>query len=440
MLSVRGLTVEVGGTLVVEGAAFTVRAGDRVGLVGPQRRRQDLAAQGAGRHGRAEGRGDPAPGAVRLPAPGPPARPHPARPGHAARPRPRRPRPRRAGRAPRGAAPARWRRSPATSAWSPSGAGPTTRFEHAGGYAAESEARRLLAGLGLRGDRAERPDHRAVGRRAPAGRAGPHPVRRQRPADARRAHQPPRQRRPRLAARLPARLPGRADRHQPRPRAARRVDHPGAAPRPARRGRRRRAHRVQGHVLAVQGRPRARRGPAGQDRRPPADRDRPPADPRRPVGRQGQQGGVRQVARDPHRPHPVRGRRGARRPGAACGSACPTRPRRAAPRSPSTAWPRATATGPRCSTTSTFEVGPGRAPARARASTAPARPACCASSPARPRPTAAASTWGHQVGVGLLRAGARGHPGRRVAARPHGRGRARAARRRCGGGCSACSA
>jgi ATPase subunit of ABC transporter with duplicated ATPase domains len=34
MLSVRGLTVEVGGTLVVEGAAFSVRAGDRVGLVG----------------------------------------------------------------------------------------------------------------------------------------------------------------------------------------------------------------------------------------------------------------------------------------------------------------------------------------------------------------------------------------------------------------------
>ena len=34
MLSVRGLTVEVGGTLVVEGAAFSVRAGDTVGLVG----------------------------------------------------------------------------------------------------------------------------------------------------------------------------------------------------------------------------------------------------------------------------------------------------------------------------------------------------------------------------------------------------------------------
>ena len=34
MLSVRGLTVEIGGTLVVEGAGFTVRAGDSIGLVG----------------------------------------------------------------------------------------------------------------------------------------------------------------------------------------------------------------------------------------------------------------------------------------------------------------------------------------------------------------------------------------------------------------------
>src|SRR5512132_3956664 len=34
MLSVRGLTVDVGGTLVVEGAGFSVRAGDSVGLVG----------------------------------------------------------------------------------------------------------------------------------------------------------------------------------------------------------------------------------------------------------------------------------------------------------------------------------------------------------------------------------------------------------------------
>ncbi|MBA2496330.1 MAG: ABC-F family ATP-binding cassette domain-containing protein [Acidimicrobiia bacterium] len=34
MLSVRALAVEVGGTLVLEGAGFTVRAGDKVGLVG----------------------------------------------------------------------------------------------------------------------------------------------------------------------------------------------------------------------------------------------------------------------------------------------------------------------------------------------------------------------------------------------------------------------
>ncbi len=34
MLAVRGLSVEVGGTLVVEGASFTVRARDKVGLVG----------------------------------------------------------------------------------------------------------------------------------------------------------------------------------------------------------------------------------------------------------------------------------------------------------------------------------------------------------------------------------------------------------------------
>src|SRR6266496_2958068 len=34
MLQVRDLAVEVGGALVVEGASFTLRAGDKVGLVG----------------------------------------------------------------------------------------------------------------------------------------------------------------------------------------------------------------------------------------------------------------------------------------------------------------------------------------------------------------------------------------------------------------------
>ena len=34
MLQVRDLSVEVGGVFVVEGASFTMRAGDKVGLVG----------------------------------------------------------------------------------------------------------------------------------------------------------------------------------------------------------------------------------------------------------------------------------------------------------------------------------------------------------------------------------------------------------------------
>ena len=59
-----------------------------------------------------------------------------------------------------------------------------------------------------------------------------HPVRRQRRAAARRADQPPRRRRQGVAARLPAHLPRRAARHQPRPRPARRGDHPRAPPRP----------------------------------------------------------------------------------------------------------------------------------------------------------------------------------------------------------------
>ena len=73
MLSVRGLTVEIGGTLVVEGAAFTVRAGDQVGLVG---------RNGAGKTsllGVLGGMSDPRRASssdrgVRLPAPGAAAR------------------------------------------------------------------------------------------------------------------------------------------------------------------------------------------------------------------------------------------------------------------------------------------------------------------------------------------------------------------------------
>ena len=159
---------------------------------------------------------------ARLPALRPPAG-HCRRPRHhAPQPRAGRPGPGRAGRPPGGAAP-----QDGGPARRRAAGGPLSRahdaFEHAGGYAAESEVRSLLsAGPALRPGR--RCHHRPVGRRAPPGRVGPHPVLGQRPAAAGRADQPPGQRRPRVAAWVPAVLPGRADRHQPRPGAAGRVD------------------------------------------------------------------------------------------------------------------------------------------------------------------------------------------------------------------------
>ena len=81
-----------------------------------------------------------------------------------------------------------------------------------GGYAAESEAAEPR-----RQPRAARPGAapaaaHAVRRPAPAGRAGPDPVRRLADAAARRADQPPRRRLDRLAARPPQELPRRPDR------------------------------------------------------------------------------------------------------------------------------------------------------------------------------------------------------------------------------------
>ena len=191
----------------------------------------------------------PAGGGHRLPVPGPPPRRRPRR--HQL------PRPRALGSGARRGAPtgsrscgSRSRRTrPTANIDRFSDA--QERFEADGGYAAESEVRKLVDGLGLR-RRPPRPHpRRAVGWRAPPARAGPHPLRRQRAAAARRAHQPPRRRRPRLAAQVPARLPRRAARRQPRPRPARRGDHPRGPPRPRGGGGRRRARRVQGHVLAV---------------------------------------------------------------------------------------------------------------------------------------------------------------------------------------------
>jgi ATPase subunit of ABC transporter with duplicated ATPase domains len=154
VLSVRGLTVEIGGTLVVEGAAFTVRAGDSVGLVG---------RNGAGKTSLLKvlgGMASPKAGVIQRPdafgyLPQDPrldqipadrtAISHvlggrgldelsrrleelrlkmEAQPGDEA----------------------------LVAKWSKA----HDRFEHAGGYAAEAEARSLLSGLGLRADRTER--------------------------------------------------------------------------------------------------------------------------------------------------------------------------------------------------------------------------------------------------------------------------------------------
>ena len=77
-------------------------------------------------------------------------------------------------------------------------------FRTNGGYAADSEARAMAAGLGIGPDRIESPDRRAVRWRAAARRAGPDPVRRQRRAVPRRADEPPRRRRQGVADGLPA--------------------------------------------------------------------------------------------------------------------------------------------------------------------------------------------------------------------------------------------
>ena len=155
MLAVRNLSVEVGATLVVEGASFTIRAGDTVGLVG---------RNGAGKTSLLKVLGGMAPpkaGVVQRPEafgylPQDPkldgipddltplarvlggrgldeliARMEKARVAMEERPGD-------------DAAVVKWAKA-------------HDAFEHAGGYAAESEALRLLAGLGLRADRAERP-------------------------------------------------------------------------------------------------------------------------------------------------------------------------------------------------------------------------------------------------------------------------------------------
>ncbi|MBA2283321.1 MAG: ATP-binding cassette domain-containing protein [Actinomycetota bacterium] len=154
MLAVRNLSVEIGGTLVVEGAAFTVRAGDTVGLVG---------RNGAGKTSLLKvlgGMADPKAGAVHRPEAF----------GYL-------PQDPRLDGVPDDVTPvtrvlggrgldeigARVEKLLLAMEERPGDESVVARysrahddFEHAGGYAAESEARRLLAGLGLAADRAER--------------------------------------------------------------------------------------------------------------------------------------------------------------------------------------------------------------------------------------------------------------------------------------------
>ena len=126
---------------------------------------------------------------------------------------------------------------------------------------------------------------------APPRRAGPDPVLRRRDAAARRAHQPPRRRLDRLAARLPAQPQGRPRGDLPRRRAARGVRQPGAAPRRQPRGDRHLQHRLEGlprpardRREAPQARARQRRE-QGQDAHRPGQQD----------ARQGHQGPGRAV-------------------------------------------------------------------------------------------------------------------------------------------------
>ena len=155
MLSVRGLTVEVGGTLVVEGAALTVRAGDSVGLVG---------RNGAGKTSLLKvlgGMAEPKAGVIQRPEAFGylPQDPHLDQiPVHvtalthvlggrdldalAARLEELR---------------LKMEAQPGEEALVQKWSRAHDRFEHEGGYAAESEAKRLLAGLGLRPDRTNLP-------------------------------------------------------------------------------------------------------------------------------------------------------------------------------------------------------------------------------------------------------------------------------------------
>ena len=270
-LEVRGLEVEAGGRTVVDDLSFTVRDGEKMGVVGRNGAgKTSLLRVLAGDELPAKGDVRPARGR-RLPAPGSPPASHPRRPARA-RLRARGPRPggprheagegqgdarggslgssRGSLREARGRVPGRWR---------------LPRRVGDQGDRGRSRARAGPVGASRR---------RALRGGTPATGADPHPVRRVRPAAARRADEPPRRRREVVAHEVPRELRGGIARGQPRPVAARRVDHAHPASRSRRRG------RVPRHLLAVSRREEPRRAAAHHARRASGPGDQAPADAR----------------------------------------------------------------------------------------------------------------------------------------------------------------
>ena len=411
---------------------FTVRAGDKVGLVGRNGAGKTTLLKVLGGDARPRPASCHARGDLGYLAQEPAAR-RGRRRHRCPRPRAVRSGPRRSRGAPREAAPALEEdpsdRNVARFARA------EDAFREAGGYAAESEVRRIAAGLGLAADRARPAPRRALRRRAPPGRAGPHPLRRQRPAAARRADQPPRRRRQDVAASTSC-----------APTAARCSSSATTSTCSTRRSpacctsTRATLHRVQGHLLAV---PRARGGRRGAPGRSWPTRqsagDRPAADagrldaPRRPSG----PGWPRRLDTRVER---LRQRRGRRRRKPSARSPCGSRRRRTP--------------GASCSRSTDLAKalrrpdGVRRRRLRRRAGRAPAR-----HGPQRRRqdhPAAhprrrhrrrrrRSSPLGHGVSLGYYAQEHEGIQRRRDGARPHRRARRRPDAASCAA-CSACSA
>ena len=173
------------------------------------------------------------------------------------------------------------------------------RYEVLGGYTLDQRVDATLSGLGFGRDEWTEAADRAVGRRADAGGAGPPRRRRPRAAHARRADEPPRPRRARVARGAPPAPARLAHRRQPRPGVPRRDRDPdlGAA-RPAPDG-------VPGRLQPVPPPARRARRPARQGRRDPGRGDRPRAGARPALSEPPQ---VRQDARARGAPRAAPGR------------------------------------------------------------------------------------------------------------------------------------